>query len=741
MRLLKLVRFSSFTSRFVIPVVVCVVAVSVAIAALVLWASREADSVAMERQSRLVRLVVSQLRTTIAHNQESVTVWDDAVLAVQEDRGEEWLDYNVGSWMYDYFGHNGAYVLGPDDKLIFGFATDAGAGEGESSFAAISGQVAPLVERLRQTMRAGDTDDLEDRMLSPGEADLTVVRGHPAVVSVKPFVSDTGNLEQTPGEEFLHVAVRYLDGEFVRELERDYLFEGMRFAWSDNSREGEASLPLLAGSGNIIGYFIWQPYRPGLAMLSKLVPVLLGALGLVLVALSILLTVLHRRSKKLHQSEARMKYLAHHDPLTGLPNRALFNERLDRSFLSRRSREMIAVLYLDLDRFKQVNDTLGHPAGDLLIMEIGNRLRELLRSVDTVARIGGDEFIITLPRLREVKEVEAICERIIEAVRKPFVIHEQQVFASVSIGVALAPQHSSERTELTRKADIALYHAKNHGRNGYAIFCTDMDTIVQERRRIEHDLRKALTRSNEIQVHYQPLYNASDMRITGAEALVRWKHPTKGWIAPNGFIPVAEEAGLIETLGQRVLREVCAAASAWPDQMVAVNISALELRNPSFVRRVLDTLDSYGIEPGRLEVEVTESALSGNADQCEKNVNALREEGIRVVLDDFGTGFSSFSRLQKLEVDRIKIDRCFVSGIGRVAGDEAIVQAIVDLAHAKGLKTTAEGVETEEQGDYLKRIGCDDLQGFLYSRPVTLKQFDGLLGVERPANSSEVSAA
>lgn len=738
MRLSSSFVFNSFSTRFVVPVIVCTAVVSVVVAGVVLWASRQADGVAMERQTRLVHLIISHLRGTIEHNQESVTVWDDAVEAVRGGRDVEWLDSNLGSWLHEYFGHNGAYVLDPADRVTFAFASDAA--NGEDAYASISGQVAPLVDALRQRMRAGETEG-DGRMLSPGASDLMIVRGHPAVVSVKPIVSDTEEIEQTPGEEYLHIAVRYLDSDFIENLERDYLFEGMRFAWSDNSSVSESELPLTASSGDVIGYFIWQPYKPGSAVLRDLVPVLLGALCLVIAAISSLLVILHRRSQKLSVSEARMKYLAHHDPLTGLPNRSFCNERLDRALWGRRPGEMVAILYLDIDRFKQVNDTLGHPAGDLLIMEFGNRLRGLAGSNDTVARIGGDEFIFILPRMAHMQQIEDICVRVIRSVRQPFNIHKHQVFASVSIGVALAPAHGFERTELTRKADIALYHAKNNGRNTYAVFGAEMDSIVQERQMIEQELRVALTRTNQIEVHYQPLFSAVDMQVTGAEALVRWKHPTKGWVGPNAFVPVAEDTGLIEKLGEHVLREACNAASAWPGQTISVNTSAIELRNPAFVQRVADALRDYGIEASRLELEVTESALSGNADQCEQNVNALRKMGVRIALDDFGTGFSSFTRLQKLEVDRIKIDQSFVRGIGRIPGDEAIVQAIVDLAHAKGLKTTAEGVENKEQGEYLKRIGCDDLQGFMYSRPMTLKQLDELLGAESRDETAEASAA
>lgn len=715
-----------FLLRTVVPIFLLAIAVTALAASLLYWATREADHASIDRQHRLVQFVVSQLQSRIAHDQESVTVWDDAVVAVRGGNTPEWIDLNLGSWMNTYFGHDGAYVLDPRDRAIFAFSEGVTA-EGTSAYELLRPTTAPLVDALRERMLAGGDEGLTDKILSPGVADLAVVSGRPAVVSVKPIVSDSGDIEQQPGEEYVHVAVRYLDEDFITELKRDYLLDGLRFAWQDDAAANEASAPLISSLGDTIGYFIWQPYRPGAAVLSKVAPAVLALFLITMAALGGFVSLLRKRSLKLSQSEATVRHLAHHDMLTGLPNRAQFDGRLKRALQPVRGPgESVAVLYLDLDRFKEVNDTFGHPAGDELLREFADRLRRLTRETDTVARIGGDEFLILLPGVSSPDGVEEFCQRLIETARHPFDLSSTQVFVGVSVGVALAPQDGLDPVELMRRADVAMYHAKRLGRSEFAIYADEMDSDINARRDIERDLRKALETPGQLSVHYQPLFAAGDFRIAGVEALVRWRHPERGWIPPSVFIPVAEESGLIEKLGEWVLHEACTTARDWPVDTVAVNVSAFELYNPAFAVRVANTLLSTGMNPKKLELEVTESALSDSHGACERNIAAVRDLGVRFSLDDFGTGFSSLSRLHDFTVDRIKIDRSFVAGFGKANGDEAIVQAIVDLARAIGLKTTAEGVETGPQSDFLRSIGCDELQGFLLSMPLPAGEVERL---------------
>jgi diguanylate cyclase (GGDEF)-like protein len=714
-----------FLLRTALPIIGVTLIASIATAGLLLWSTLQTDRVSVARQQSLVALIVSQLQSGIAHDQESVTVWDDAVNALRA-RNMEWLDANLGSWMHTYFGHDEIYILESSGAPIY--ASVDGKAVEPGAYSVVQATAGPLVAELRTRLRNGDTTGITERVLSIGVADLATVSGRPAVISVKPVVSDSGEIEQEPGDEYLHIVVRYLDGSFISALQRDYLLDGVRFSWADFLADGEASYPLKNQAGSAIGFFNWQPYRPGTFVLSKMAPLLLVLFGLVLSGVILALISFRRRTVKLMHSEVQIHHLAHHDLLTGLPNRGQLNERLDEALRKvPLSGEQIAVLYLDLDRFKQVNDTFGHPAGDELLREFADRLRRLTTEADTVARLGGDEFIIMLRSVSDESQVKALCERLIETARRPFEIAQTQVFVGVSVGVAFAPKDGLDRVELIRKADVALYHAKSAGRSSYAFFGSDMDQIMAKRRGLEQDLRKALEASGQIQVHYQPLYSAETKVMTGVEALVRWSHPERGWVPPDMFIPLAEEAGMIDRLGEIVLRQACRDAAPWPIDTLAVNVSAVQLNNPAFAMKVTSTLMETQLDPRRLELEVTESALSARKSECEHNIDALRRVGVRFALDDFGTGFSSLGRLQTLDVDRIKIDRSFVRGFGTANGDEAIVQAIVDLARATGLKTTAEGVETETQCDYLRKVGCDELQGFLLSKPLPKEGLEELL--------------
>ncbi len=711
-------RFSGFLFTRALPILMLTGCIGLGVLGLLIWAGHEADRVSYDRQASLAQLVVSQLRSNVAHNQESATVWDDAVEQVRA-RDSEWMDNNLGTWMHEYFGLDQTYVLDPENRAIYAFAD--GRPTAPDALNVVEDEALPLVLALRDKLRSGDESQVSGTVLTPGVSDLAVIQGHPAVVSVKPIVSDTGEIEQTPGEEAVHVAVRFLDGSLIEELKTDYLFDDLHFSWAPSDEPHYASLPFRAGDGSVLGYMVWHPHHPGDTMLSKLVPVLTALVVLALCTIAFSLFLYHNRTKELEASEEQIRYMALHDPLTELPNRNYFNEYVD---VELAKGDGSALLFLDLDRFKQVNDTLGHPSGDALIREFAHRLKAIVRQGDVVARVGGDEFTVMLRGKVSEEEVDGICQRIVDSARRPFVIGGQEVFVGVSVGVALAPRDGGDRVSLLRRADVALYFSKNSGRSRYTFFSENMDQLLSRRKELEGDMRAALKAGNEFQVHYQPIISAHDRRVKGYEALVRWEHPKFGSVLPELFIPIAEETGLIDAVGEFVMREACSAATRWPGKTVAVNVSGVELRDEGYADKVKNILLSSSLSPQALELEVTETAATDGDTAVVANLDALRAIGVQVAIDDFGTGFSSLGRLRTLNVDRIKIDKSFVRGLGEKAGDEAIVRAIVELAHASGLKTTAEGVETSIQDAGLIDMGCDNLQGFLYSRPVPLRDIE-----------------
>jgi len=364
-----------------------------------------------------------------------------------------------------------------------------------------------------------------------------------------------------------------------------------------------------------------------------------------------------------------------------------------------------------------------------LIRELAGRLTGLVRSSDCVARLGGDEFAILLCGVASTGDVSGLCERILKSVAHPFELLGNAAFVGVSIGVAIAPESGVDRAEVMRKADIALYRAKFEGRNRFRIFSEEMDHFVQRRQRIEAELREAIDAGNQLKVVFQPIYANGTGTLNSVEALLRWNHPKHGLVPPGIFIPIAEESGLIHAIGDWVLRQSCLAAKRWPVQHIAVNVSPIQFRSPLFAEKVLDTLRETGLDPSRLELEVTESVLLDSAETAMDTFNTLRGAGVRIALDDFGTGYSSLTYLQKFPVDRIKIDRSFVHNLDANTASHAIVQAIVDLARAMHVRVTAEGVETTAQRDALQRIGCDDLQGFLLSVPLDPEDIDVLFGM------------
>ncbi|MCB1502218.1 MAG: EAL domain-containing protein [Bauldia sp.] len=682
------------------------------------WATSAVDEEALGREVGFARQGLADQFNRIPKDQESGVIWDEAVHRVRAD-DQTWMATNLGEWMGEYFGHNQVFVLDPDNRPVHAMlngstvaAVDAYERDAET--------IAPLVSAMRKQIADGG-DRITDLDEAPGFGveDYILLHGRPAIVSIKPIVPDTEDLFQPPGSEYLHISVRFLDPSFVKEIADNYQLTAAQVLLPGASVP-PSSVPVVTASGETLAYLAWTPYSPGLSMIRTLgPPAALAALPIVAL-LVWLVRHLWRSTRRLHD-------LAFHDYLTTLPNRTLFNLRL-RSMLeaAARSGRPVAMMMIDIDRFKNVNDTLGHPIGDELIRQMAGRLKLVVGDSGLLARLGGDEFAVILDRISSDADAERVAESILFEMQRPFVLSGEQITAGVSIGSAVA-HGQSDASDLLRRADIALYEAKSRGRRRHQLFFPELSDIVLRRRAIEQDLRLALE-DGSITAAYQPIFDTSVERVVGAEALVRWNHPVHGALAPDVFIGIAEERGLIDQLGERMLELVCQLLRETTLPWVAVNLSPVQLRNADFADATLRSIERLGVEPDRIQFEIREATLIADDATIIANLGLLRARGVKVALDDFGTGYSSVNYLRQYPVDKIKIDRTLVDQVLTSRECEAITRAIVSLAKSLGKTVAAEGVESAEIRAVVAAIGCDELQGYALARPLSHLQLRSQFG-------------
>ena len=511
------------------------------------------------------------------------------------------------------------------------------------------------------------------------------------------------------------------------------LYTGLRFAARVATSERPMTRIWLAAGAVAMGVGIWS-----FTLDNRWLSTIIGMFAFGLLIATLLITSVYEahlksssrgHARRLEAVNAQLQHQANHDALTGLPNRVLFIDRLGREIAhGARDGRRFAVLLLDLDRFKLINDTMGHAAGDQLLTQAARRLTEALREIDTVARTGGDEFLVLISETRDQYDPGAIAVKIGKSLGEPFLVNGTEIHTSASIGISVYPADGSDADELVAHADEAMYFAKQRGRNSYQFFNHDMSVFSQDRLELENDLRRALA-LNQMEVHYQPKSEVQTGRVSSVEALLRWRHPTRGLVSPTEFVPLAEECGLILSIGEWVLRESCKQARAWqragmPFIRIAVNVSPIQFRQSNFLQAVHAALLEFDLEPQYLEIELTESTVMGNAEGSIEILEQLSRMGVVVSIDDFGTGYSSMSYLRKFPIDKLKIDRSFISELTTNPADASIVKAIISLAHSLRLKVVAEGVETAEQLQCLRELGCDQYQGFLASAAVNAQEIE-----------------
>ncbi len=708
-------RFTGSFSVAVLGSVLVVFLASIGLAmGLFFLSANDIDRTGLDRQTQRVAHALALQLQQLPHEQNSVSIWDDAVRAIA-DGDTDWLDSNIGSWMFSYFDHDISLIY-PAGATKPAFAWAQGNLATPPALEADFPQVRVLVEELRTLASRGYADS------PPQISDFIELPTGPAMISATPVVTDSGKLAVRAGQEPVLVSIVNLDLDYELRLIDKYLVDAGRFTTS-SPKTGEVNLPVTNRAGRIVTFFQWAAYRPGDLMLRSTTPALAGVSLLVGGMLTALLIGLWRSSRALEGRRNEAERLANQDALTGLPNRLSFEGQFQRALDAPRS-SSLALLMLDLDRFKQVNDTLGHQAGDTLIRSMAFRLSALLRPGEVIGRLGGDEFAFMARRRRT--DLQALATEVIEAVRLPFRLEGTDAFVGVSIGVVVLEGDDRDQLDIMRRADIALYEAKASGRNRAVFYDEAMDERVQGRHRIEAELREAIASTDQLWVAYQPLFRADSSRPVGAEALVRWKHPRLGQVPPAEFIGVAETSGLIEALGEYVLRETCRMGARWPGRSFAVNVSPAQFRHPGFGEHVLDLLQEAGMQPQDLELEITESILLDEHTSVVENLRSLQLANVRLAIDDFGTGYSSLNYLRRYPVDRIKIDRSFVSQVADIGSARPIVEAMVRLTDALGIEVTAEGVETHEQYEKLREMGCSTFQGYLFGSPLRAEELERL---------------
>ena len=719
--------------------------------AIIAYAGWSANQTATEIERTLVENALNQSIARALNEQKSVGWWDDSVTKITDKALDlDFTDANFGIFLTETYGHDEVYILNGDDRPLYAWAA---AERGDPSiFERRRQAVEPVIEEARGRKSSGlrSRPDMFSeyqtnyRVLS---AVLNVARwaghivsvdGRPAVTAALTIVPnvDMSLLKGTPN---LLVSITYIDDAFISEIGRTLLLNDLKLTPQPAKADGVVSEAFIGDDGIPVGYLTWTTKRPGQVLLTIILP--LVAFGVIAAGFlsRTILGRLKRASAALSRSESQARHEAKHDALSGLPNRVHMVERMEaflHSPVVKRRGDRAVAAYVDVDRFKDINDTLGHEAGDQLIKAIAQRLNARLRPQDFLARFGGDEFVILcVPGGQEAGH--ALAERVAQAFASPFSVNGQNIRVTASVGLAVAPDNGATADELMRHADIALYEAKDRGRDRAVFFTAEMAEQVEHRRAIELALRAALE-NDELTLNYQPIISCGTGAITGVEALLRWQHPEHGDMSPADFIPIAENAGLLPTLGEWVLDRAMADAKRWPHLEVAVNLSPVQFRHVDLEETLRRLVKSHGVPPSRFVLEITEGVLLESTDRVNTVLDAIRGMGFKTALDDFGTGYSSLSYLCNFKFDKIKIDRSFIASIAKVDTSRTIIKSVVTLGRGLGMDIVAEGVETEFEAMMMTHFGCTELQGYYFSRPLPVEEMTELLRTFRPKRPEPV---
>jgi diguanylate cyclase (GGDEF)-like protein len=707
----------------VVPIGVIVAVAIVCIVVAVLSSAQRADEVAIQHEKQLFARALINYGVRAMREVKSVAMSASASQNIRVKFDPVWAQQRVGHWLQTYFNHDYVFIFDGSDNPIY---SQLGRGTAGPSWFE---QALPDLQSVLKYMRGRDPalhgalsltePSVKDDGLHSQAAVIRNIAGRPAVIAAVAVGPVDETLAALDNAAPIMMSVKFIDNDALAGIAAQLQLTHLRRLDGEPAPSTDLTYEVDGPQGNPIARFAWTPKQPGAEIVSSVIPFIAVALAGFALLAAFVLRYMRRTAVAIAAGESRLRHLAMHDPLCGLPNRIFFGERLEAVIEEVRAGSApAAVFYIDLDHFKDVNDTLGHPVGDELIRNVTLRLSHTLRGDDLVARLGGDEFAVISSIGDDSGKMLAVAQRMIAAICAPYVINRQNILIGASIGIAVINRKCGGAADIMRYADMALYRAKNEGRNRACIYDAAMDADLSNRKLLEGDLREAIE-NNQLKLLYQPIVNKSGEKVVGVEALCRWTHPTRGEIPPSEFIAVAEHSGLIIELGGWVLRRACLDGKAWPDLTVSVNVSPLQFRRADFFDVVQSTLSETAFDPVRLEIELTESVLLGNVDTAEAGMLRLKELGVRLALDDFGTGYSSLLYLRRLPFDKLKIDRSFVVAIEKAADAAAIVHAVVSLGRGLGMKVTAEGVETADQQLFLRAAGVHFMQGFRFGKAVT----------------------
>jgi diguanylate cyclase (GGDEF)-like protein len=713
--------------------------------AVIAYAGWSSNQIATERERTLLENALNQSIARVLNEQKSVAWWDDSVLKITDEAIDlDFVDANFGIFLTETYGQDEVYILNGDDHPLYSYF-DAKRQE-PSGYEARR----PTVEALIAEARRGQHSNLRNRPDTFSESQsnyrilagalrparwaghIVSVDGRPAVVAALTIVPnvDMSLLKGTPN---LLLSIKYIDEAFTSEIGRSLLLNDLSMTPEIAQGDGVVSEAFVGDDGVPAGFLSWTTKRPGQVLLTVILPlVAFGIFGTGVLA-NTMFKRLKSASEELARRESQARHEAKHDALSGLPNRVRMVEEIERFLYHRttkRNNRRAVAAYIDIDRFKDINDTLGHAAGDQLIKAVGQRLKARLRPQDFLSRFGGDEFVI-LGASAGPEASTALAERVAQAFATPFSINDQSIRVTASVGLSVAPDDGVSADELMRHADIALYEAKNGGRDRAVLFSAEMAEKVEHRRSIEVDLRAAFE-ANQLRLHYQPIISCGTGAIVGVEALLRWRHPVHGEMSPVEFIPIAENSGLLPALGEWVLDRAMKDSKRWPELEVAVNLSPVQFRHVNLGATLRELVAKNGVQPERFVLEITEGVLLEATNHTSSILETIRAMGFKTALDDFGTRYSSLVYLCNFKFDKIKIDRSFVSKISRVDTSRIIVESVVKLGRALGMDIVAEGVETESEAVMMTNFGCTELQGFYFSKALAADEIAEVLNTFEP---------